>query len=59
MNFGRDCSSVLRDISKKERERHIKLTLGFPGGRVVKKPPASAEMREMWVQSLGQADSPE
>jgi len=27
--------------------------MGFPGGRVVKKPPA---VQEMWVRSLGQED---
>ena len=27
--------------------------MGFPGGSVVKNPPA---MQEMWVQSLGQED---
>ena len=29
---------------------------GFPGGSVVKNPPA---MQEMWVQSLGQEDAQE
>ena len=28
--------------------------LGFPGGTVVKNPPANAGMLEMWVRSLGQ-----
>ena len=30
--------------------------LGFPGGSVVKNPPAIQETQEMWVQSLGQED---
>ena len=29
---------------------------GFPGGSVVKNPPANAGDVEMWVQSLGQED---
>ena len=29
---------------------------GFPGGSVVKNPPA---MQEMWVRSLGREDAPE
>ena len=29
---------------------------GFPGGSVVKNPPAVQEMSEKWVQSLGQED---
>ena len=29
------------------------IDMGFPGGSVVKNPPA---MQEMWVQSLGQED---
>ena len=31
----------------------VKLSLGFPGGSVVKNPPAK---QETWVQSLGQED---
>ena len=34
----------------------IKTMLGFPGGSVVKNPPAIQETQEMWVQSLGQED---
>ena len=29
------------------------IALGFPGGSVVKNPPAKQEMQETWVQSLG------
>ena len=29
---------------------------GFPGGSVVKNPPAKQEMQETWVQSLGRKD---
>ena len=32
------------------------LILGFPGGSVVKNPPAMQEMQETWVQSLGWED---
>ena len=32
--------------------------LGFPDGSVVKNPPASVEMQEMWVPSLGREDPP-
>ena len=28
----------------------------FPGGSVVKNPPAMQEIQEIWVQSLGQED---
>ena len=28
-----------------------------PGGSVVEKPPANAEMKDTWVRSLGQEDS--
>ena len=28
----------------------------FPGGAVVKNPPAMQEMQDTWVQSLGQED---
>ena len=35
----------------------IKTMLGFPGGSVVKNPPAMQEAQEMWVQSLDQEDS--
>ena len=28
-----------------------------PGGSVVEKPPANAEMMDTWVRSLGQEDS--
>ena len=31
---------------------------GFPGGSVVKNPPANAEAQETWVRSLGWEDSP-
>ena len=34
----------------------IKTMLGFPGGSVVKNPPAMQEAQEMWVQSLDQED---
>ena len=30
--------------------------MGFPGGSLVKNPPAMQEMQEIWVQSLGQED---
>ena len=30
--------------------------MGFPGGSVVKIPPALQKMHEMWVQSLGGED---
>ena len=30
--------------------------LGFPGGSLVKNPPATQEMQEWWVQSLGRED---
>ena len=33
--------------------------MGFPGGSVVKNPPAMQEMQKTWVRSLGQEDSPE
>ena len=29
----------------------------FPGGSVVKNPPAMQEIEEIWVQSLGQEDT--
>ena len=29
---------------------------GFPGGLVVKNPPAMQETQEMWVRSLGQGE---
>ena len=31
---------------------------GIPGGSAVKNPPVMQETQEMWVQSLGQEDSP-
>ena len=31
----------------------------FPGGTVVKNPPANARETELWVQSLGQKDTQE
>ena len=31
--------------------------LGFPGGSMVKNPPAMQETQETWVRSLGQEDS--
>ena len=30
---------------------------GFPGGSVVKNPPAIQELQETWVQSLGREDA--
>ena len=30
--------------------------MGFPGGSVVKNPPAIQELQEMWVLSLGRED---
>ena len=30
---------------------------GFPGGSVVKNPPAMQEMQEIWVQPLGGEDA--
>ena len=30
--------------------------MGFPGGSVVRNPPAMQEMQETWAQSLGQED---
>ena len=30
--------------------------MGFPGGSVIKNPPAVQESQETWVQSLGQED---
>ena len=33
----------------------VAIMMGFPGGSVVKNPPA---MQEMWVRFLGQEDSP-
>ena len=35
------------------------MTLGFPDGSVVKNPPATQEMQETRVRSLGQEDPPE
>ena len=32
------------------------LFISFPGGTVIKNPPAMQETREMWVQSLDQED---
>ena len=32
------------------------LLWGFPGGSVVKNPPAMQEMQDMWVWYLGQED---
>ena len=32
------------------------LFIGFPGGTVIKNPPARQETQEMWVQSLDQED---
>ena len=37
----------------------ITITLLFPGGSVVKNPPAVQEMQEFWVQTLSQEDSQE
>ena len=36
-----------------------KANWGFPGGSLVKNPPAVQEMQESWVQSLGCEDSVE
>ena len=36
-----------------------KANWGFPGGALVKNPPAVQEMQESWVQSLGCEDSVE
>ena len=35
------------------RETELNYTWGFPGGSVVKNPPAMQETKEMGVQSLG------
>ena len=35
----------------------LHLTMGFPGGSVVKNPPAMQELQETWVWSLGQEDA--
>ena len=38
---------------------HVKITRGYPGGTVVKNPPANAGDTEMWIRSLGWEDPPE
>ena len=38
---------------------HVYTYWGFPGGSVVKNPPAMQETQEMRVRSLGQEDPPE
>ena len=47
--------SILHPNSEKTPvfKKHYHFIMGFPGGAVVKKPPA---IQEMWVQSLGQED---
>ena len=35
----------------------IKERMGFPGGSEVKNPPASAGVKDTWVQSLGKEDT--
>ena len=39
-----------------DQQKSIILCLGFPGGSVVKNPPAMQDMQEMWVQLLGRED---
>ena len=35
---------------------HVYTNWGFPGGSVVKNPPAMQETQEVWVPSLGRGD---